>query len=216
MKNILPLLLASSLTWHAAAWANEWTNIATAVTVTEGRLCAGELAADGTGTDILCDTDHPSIDSSGNVVVSGEVSATTLNATQLCDEDGANCRDLSDASSMVVSTTTMVSGWPDVVLCTSSGYTLPMAFSEINYGSSRGRYVYESNPTAIYLDMNYPAKTYQGHTGLSGYDCLSKSIATLYSEGKAFNFLGNNGAQISLTEVADVSAAAPSDGQALV
>jgi len=101
MKNTLPLLLASSLVWHAAAWADEWTNIATAVTVTEGRLCAGELAADGTGTDILCDTDHPSIDSSGNVVVSGEVSATTLNAAQLCDEDGANCRDLSDASAGV-------------------------------------------------------------------------------------------------------------------
>lgn len=67
MKNTLPLLLASSLVWHAAARADEWTNIATAVTVTEGRLCAGELAADGSGTDILCDTDHPVIDGSGNV-----------------------------------------------------------------------------------------------------------------------------------------------------
>ena len=37
----------------------------------------------------------------------------------------------------------------------------------------------------------------------------------MYSEGKAFNFLGNNGAQISLTEIADVSASTPSDGQVL-
>lgn len=103
MKFKLPLLLLLSLMWQAVSSADEWANIATAVTVTEGRLCAGELAADGTGTDILCDDDHPAIDSSGNVTVSGELSATILNATQLCDEDGANCTDLSGGLSGVSS-----------------------------------------------------------------------------------------------------------------
>ena len=106
MKFKLPLLLLSSLMWQAAASANEWTNLATAVTVTEGYLCAGELALDGTGTDILCDTTQPYVDDDGNVgigtaspanslTVVGDISATTLNATQLCDETGANCTTLS-------------------------------------------------------------------------------------------------------------------------
>lgn len=134
--------MASSLVWQAAAWGDEWTNLATAVTVTEGRLCAGELAADGTGTDILCDTDHPSIDSSGNIMVTGELSATTLNATQLCDEDGANCTDLSGgisgASSLVDLTDTNVSTPSDMaILQWSSGSSKWVAGAPVS-GCSAG------------------------------------------------------------------------------
>lgn len=131
MKFKLPLLLLLSLVWQAAASADEWTNIATAVTVTEGRLCAGELAADGTGTDILCDDNHPAIDSSGNVTVSGELSATILNATQLCDENGANCTDLSGGSSGVSSLASL----------TDVNITSPVSGSILTYNTSSGEWV---------------------------------------------------------------------------
>ena len=261
MKFKLPLLLLLSLMWQAATLADEWTNIATAVTGTEGRLCAGELAADGTGTDILCDDDHPAIDSSGNVTVSGELSATTLNATQLCDENGTNCTTLSGGLSGVsalasltdvsvstpadnnllryntstskweavgindgLSTTTMVSGFPDAILC-GAGTERIMVWHSYITGGDIHRYYRNRDQNAadrwISFNADGSANTSDDHpSGImeSDSDCVggSASISALYTAGKAFNFLGNNGAQISLTEIADVSASAPTDGQALV
>ncbi|MAB09946.1 hypothetical protein [Hyphomonas sp.] len=59
------------------AQAQEWANIATQNGLTSGRLCQTD------GADIICDTNSP------------EVNAGGLNATQLCDEAGDNCKDLS-------------------------------------------------------------------------------------------------------------------------
>lgn len=67
MRLKLPLLMASSLLWQAAAWGDEWVDYATAVTVTDGYLCSGELYGDGTGTDIKCDIGNPFITDSGHV-----------------------------------------------------------------------------------------------------------------------------------------------------
>lgn len=70
---ILVLLLLTG----AAAHAQEWANIATQGALISGRVCQTD------GADIVCDTDSP------------EVNAGGLNATQLCDEAGDNCKDLS-------------------------------------------------------------------------------------------------------------------------
>lgn len=260
MRLKLPLLMASSLLWQAAAWGDEWVDYATAVTVTDGYLCSGELYGDSTGTDILCDAGNPFVDGDGNVgigtasprnslTIVGDASVTTLNAVQLCDETGANCTDLSDGISGVsslasltdvsatgavagsilrydgtswtsvtdlsaaLSTTTMVSGWPDAIKCSSDVYILDSASA--SGAKYRNVYVpYASSEKSISFDSAF---LYLAHSNSGGTDCVTNtwSIAELYSNGQAFNFLGNNGAQISLTEIADVSAAAPQDGDTL-
>ena len=222
MRLKLPLLMASSLLWQAAAWGDEWVDYATAVTVTDGYLCAGEIYGDGTGTDIKCDMGNPFVDGDGNVgigtatpanslTVVGDLSATTLNAAQLCDEDGANCRDLSNAGSMVVSTTTMESGFPDYIRCLDS---TTYQFRKLTFVNST-TVSYEYRTSSNRATFNLSDGGFVSEDG-SATDCNGKSITQLYADGQAFNFLGNNGAQISLTQIADVSAAAPTDGQALV
>lgn len=265
MKFKLPLLLLLSLMWQGAVWGAEWADLATAVTVTEGYLCAGEAALDGTGTDVKCDDSNPYIDDDGNIgigtvspanslTVVGDISATTINATQLCDENGANCTTLSGGLSGAsilasltdvsvstpsennllryntgtskweavgindgLSTTTMVPGWPDAIDCgnTNNSSRPYIYFINLQYSTGVETY-YQSGTTGGGGDVVRFNTASKEVSVAGGSVCTSgKSIADLYSEGRAFNFLGNNGAQTSLTEIADVSASAPTEGQLL-
>lgn len=259
--------MASSLLWHAAAWGDEWVDYATAVTVTDGYVCAGELYGDGTGTDIKCDSSNPYIADDGNVgigtaspgnslTIVGDASVTTLNAVQLCDETGANCTDLSGGLSGVsslasltdvsvstpsdnnllryntstskweavgindgLSTTTMVPSWPDAIQCEKGADVRLLYYAHSHTSGSITKYRNLNNTTGdYYVQYNTSDGTYSGSTsGMVAFDCVTNSwsIADLYANGRAFNFLGNNGTQISLTEIADVSASAPTDGQVL-
>ena len=202
MKFKLPFLLLLSLMWQAAASADEWTNIATAVTVTEGRLCAGELAADGTGTDILCDVDHPVIDGSGNVTVSGELSATILNATQLCDEDGANCTDLSNGIGGTTEQT-----------CTENQYCEGTVIS-CNAWAPDGSATVTSPPNTILYGSW--SNTQCGTSGTGWYTTLSScSSGSGTTYARCDSVVVRTPVITSLISLTDVSATAPTDGQLL-
>lgn len=121
--------------------------------------------------------------------------------------------------STALSTTTMVSGWPDAIKCdvTNPNWGEVIFYMQYPEGIAsyhNGKTVYRSSQNTTY-DIIYNAdKTFSGYTTITASNC-NQSIATLYANGQAFNFLGNNGAQISLTEITDVSASTPTEGQLL-
>lgn len=150
-----------------------------------------------------------------------DVSATTPADNSLLRYNSANTRwdsvELQDA----LGTTTMTINWPDAIRCTSNNGTGDDAILYFSGKSSSGGASYtRGNPSSGGLNtLSYNSSgDYSSGTGITGADCAmnSWSISTLYSNGRAFNFLGNNGTQISLTEIRDVSATAPTNGQALV
>jgi hypothetical protein len=103
------------------------------------------------------------------------------------------------AASTAMSTTTMVTNWPDAIYCYNSGNS-----------SNYPLYLYATTATGATYQLygSYISYTsagaYSSQTGASGFDCATNawSITQLYAQGKAFNFIGS-----SL-----VSAAAPAGG----
>jgi len=101
---------------------------------------------------------------------------------------------------------TMVSNWPDAIICTPSSGSFS-GDSHILYHSfsSAGArfYIGQPNNAGVYLRAGFNAPngsfnyfielTSTGTvTNLTG-SCASKTIAQLYAEGKAFNFVGGGG-----------------------
>lgn len=93
----------------------------------------------------------------------------------------------------VMSTTTMVSGWPDAIMCSFSGgaggYVILMAVqmpsgSTYTYSIGDGSWfaTYNSNGTLNSISL------------LGTTDCSGKTIAQLYASGRAFNFIGSSNA----------------------
>lgn len=78
MKNTAYGFLFLSWIWVGIAIADEWASVATRTTLTNGQLCYTD------GTDLICDASAPSANAGG------------LNASQLCDESGSNCKDISE------------------------------------------------------------------------------------------------------------------------
>jgi len=86
----------------------------------------------------------------------------------------------------------MVSGWPDVILCNVNtwGYS---TFYPMHVPHTSGTYVYRSIWDGAGTDYSFTftsAGAYQSTQNLPTNDCNGKSISQLYSEGKAFNFVG--------------------------
>ncbi len=115
------------------------------------------------------------------------------------------------------SATTMVSGWPDAIVCSSGSYIATFYYQHWHSTQVQYARLIDSEASRSYINYDPSTKAYSD-SNMTGYDCIdsAKSITTLYAEGKAFNFIGNNGASTNLNEIGDVSVAAPSDGQALV
>lgn len=83
----------------------------------------------------------------------------------------------------------MVFGWPDGIVCKNGASTWIVYYTTTN-GTTVGYHSpYSSAANVVSVGFKLD-KTYNVQNGLSGYDCLNKSIAQLYSEGKAFNFIG--------------------------
>lgn len=77
MKNAVYGVMFSFLVWSGASYADEWASVATRTTLTNGQLCYTD------GKDLICDATAPTANSGG------------LNASQICDETGSNCKDIS-------------------------------------------------------------------------------------------------------------------------
>lgn len=77
MKNAVYGVMFSFLVWGGASYADEWASVATRTTLTNGQLCYTD------GKDLICDATAPTANSGG------------LNASQICDETGSNCKDIS-------------------------------------------------------------------------------------------------------------------------
>lgn len=118
-----------------------------------------------------------------------------------------------------LSTTTMVPEWPDAIQCEKGADVRLLYYAHSHTSGSITKYRNLNNTTGdYYVQYNTSDGTYFGSTsGMVAFDCVTSSwsISELYSEGRAFNFLGNNGAQTNLTELIDVSASAPNDGDTL-
>ncbi|MCC7250452.1 tail fiber domain-containing protein [Hyphomicrobium sp.] len=93
--------------------------------------------------------------------------------------------------------TTMVSGWPDAIICTNGSAT-EILFNNWTDGTLR-TYAspYDGSGARRYIRFNVSGQTYNAHQDLAAWDCVmgTKSIAQLYSEGRAFNFIGDGSSQ---------------------
>lgn len=88
---------------------------------------------------------------------------------------------------------TMVEGWPDAILCNTTtpaqGKVIYYHYGDASVGNNYQYYVSDVAGTSYQIWFT-SAGAYQGSANVTASDCHSKSIATLYSEGKAFNFVG--------------------------
>lgn len=143
----------------------------------------------------------------------GDVSATSPAANSLLRYNSGDSKWEAVGLNDGISTTSVDPNWPDLIRC--SGTAGVMRLRNVLNGSD-GKVYYRYGSSSSFDAVFNPDGSQYSITGAYMTSCAGKSIATLYAEGKAFNFLGNNGAQISLTHIADVSATAPTDGEALV
>ncbi len=118
------------------------------------------------------------------------------------------------APSVIMSTTTIMSGWPDAIVCGTGSW------EDIAYlVHHNGKYYYRFNWAAgdyTYVFNADGTMDSATSTREAGTDCAGKSISTLYAEGRAFNLIGNNGVGGgSLATLTDVSISTPNDGSIL-
>ncbi|MCV0371891.1 MAG: hypothetical protein K5845_20930, partial [Filomicrobium sp.] len=120
-----------------------------------------------------------------------DVTLTNLAGRDYLRYDAGTSKWVNISESTVMSTTTMRPGFPDSITCTSSGSTYAMVLGESPYTDGK-YYYYRPNAPAYYIGFNADG-TYSAHGNMGSSDCVtgSKSVATLYAEGKAFNFIGN-------------------------
>ena len=133
----------------------------------------------------------------------GDVTITSANTGDLLTWNGTAW--VNQTVNDTVSTTTMISGWPDAIKCVNGTTTRTIYPYSNTSGGSVQYHTAISNPSGYFRVIFNSDGSYSSQTNMSGYSCLSKSISTLYSEGLAFNFIGNNGASTNLNEIGDVS-----------
>jgi hypothetical protein len=91
----------------------------------------------------------------------------------------------------VMSTTTMVQGWPDAIRCYRPGTSDYMTLYYIYSGTSI-YYRFISNDANDYNIQFNTSGAYMSQSNLSTSDCATNSwsISQLYANGRAFNFIG--------------------------
>lgn len=99
-----------------------------------------------------------------------------------------------------VSTTTMVAGWPDAIKCTASTGATAIFYLDWKTNSADVLYStpYDSSANAERIQFT-SAGAFSAQNISNGWtvtDC-NKSISQLYTDGQAFNFIGNNGTSVS-------------------
>ncbi|MCV0371875.1 tail fiber domain-containing protein [Filomicrobium sp.] len=120
-----------------------------------------------------------------------DVTLTNLAGRDYLRYDAGASKWVNISESTVMSTTTMVNGWPDAIVC-NSGANRRVLFYDIA-DSNYVNYHMAQSGAGGYISMifNKSTRAYYSHAGMTGFDCLNQSIQQLYSEGKAFNFIGS-------------------------
>ena len=143
----------------------------------------------------------------------GDVTITSASTGDLLSWNGTAW--VNQTVTDTVSTTTISAGWPDAIRCVaSSGDTVHLFRSWDN--ASNGDKTYRYPETSYHQITFNSSQVYSSHvaTILNTTSC-QRSISQFYTDGDAFNFIGNNGASTNLAEIGDVSATSPSDAQIL-
>jgi len=97
--------------------------------------------------------------------------------------------------SQVLSTTTMLPGWPDALICniTNPNWGYATFYPKHMPYVSSGLYYYRtSDPNSSFDIIFNPDGSFNSYSGLTTTNC-NTSISALYAAGQAFNFIGNNG-----------------------
>lgn len=123
-----------------------------------------------------------------------DVNITNLAGRDYLRYDFATSKWVNISESTVMSTTTMMNGWPDAIHCSYSNgeMFLPLAYKYVP--STEVYYSIQTGGSTFSIIFNASTQAYKSQGNMTGSDCLTKSISQLYAEGKAFNFIGNSGA----------------------
>lgn len=122
-----------------------------------------------------------------------DVQLTNLAGRDYLRYDAGMSKWVNISESTVMSTTSMVSGWPDAILCNMTNPNWGVVPLYLTHGpDSGGNFYYRVNmetgtPYSIAFNSSGGFSAYQN---LTTTDC-NTSISALYAAGKAFNFIGS-------------------------
>lgn len=209
------------------AYAQNWGGVATISTtmgVKANRLCVGEASRG----DLGCPTYAPSLTTAGDVALTGglttsSISLTTAGTTwgylgsavsyipnlgtnaisttniSLTTINGQPLSSFGASATVVSGTTTMVTNFPDAILCTMGGQAdvYVMTLSLAPYLGD-GRYYYRAVVGGGTLQVGFNSSGAYGaftssDTNYTTAGNCATSISALYTAGRAFNFIGGSG-----------------------
>lgn len=143
----------------------------------------------------------------GSIATDSDVTLTSVANNDILRYDSATSKWKNVNIGSAMNTTTMVSNWPDAIMCNGSGawagMTIIYYYTQTNTdNTTRYRFLWNNNGDP-YLSYNTSTGAFVGYGGTAS-DCQSNgwTINQLYTQGRAFNFIGS-----SLS-----SAAAPAGG----
>ncbi|MBW9067143.1 tail fiber domain-containing protein [Agrobacterium pusense] len=158
----------------------------------------GSLLASGNG--LISGTGVTALSAMSDVALSSPVTGQVLtyNGSEWVNRTPA-------ASNTVSGTSTVITGWPDALRCNITTPNSGPRIIPLSYAPwTDGKYFYRTHHgfdeyigLVFNADGSFYANDYNTkNSGLqpSASDCSNKSISQLYAEGKAFNYIGNNGA----------------------
>ena len=121
-----------------------------------------------------------------------DVTLTNLAGRDHLRYDAISSKWVNISESTVMSTTTMIDGWPDAISC-SNGTVTRVLYMRWYDPSSQVQYTEGTDSAASRYFVRFDSDgTYDTHSNFPGYDCVSNawSISDLYANGRAFNFIG--------------------------
>ncbi len=115
---------------------------------------------------------------------------STYDMMQFCN--GSNqWVNMGSGGGITTNSSSMQDGWPDTIVCNSGADNVHLYLTNLSANP-----VYETPHSALGATRTYivfdGSGNYSSQSSLAGYDCVTNtwSISDLYSQGKAFNFIG--------------------------
>jgi hypothetical protein len=109
---------------------------------------------------------------------------------QFCN--GTDWIGIAGGATSIMTGDTMVDGWPDVIACNVGTNTYFLYQRQNGNANGNNSNVYADPLASSYIEYNDNG-TYKANTNYGTTDCVTstKSIAQLYTDGQAFNFVGS-------------------------